>query len=44
MKLRWAAAAAKDFNGDTAGQITINYDAADLPMYAGDIIEIQYIK
>lgn len=44
VKLRWAAAAAKDFNGDTAGQITINYDAADLPMYAGDIIEIQYIK
>jgi hypothetical protein len=24
--------------------VNINYDAADLPMYAGDIIEIQYLK
>ena len=24
--------------------VLINYDAADLPMYAGDIIEIQYLK
>ena len=28
----------------TAGIVTITYDAADLPMYADDIIEIQYIK
>ncbi|WBX72834.1 hypothetical protein PG913_07930 [Tenacibaculum pacificus] len=28
----------------TAGTVTITYDAADLPMYAGDVIEIQYIK
>jgi hypothetical protein len=28
----------------TADVVTINYNAADLPMYAGDIIEIQYLK
>jgi hypothetical protein len=28
----------------TAGIVTITYNATDLPMYAGDIIEIQYIK
>jgi hypothetical protein len=28
----------------TAGTVTIEYNAADLPMYAGDIVEIQYIK
>jgi hypothetical protein len=28
----------------TADTVTITYDAADLPMYAGDVIEIQYIK
>ena len=44
VKLRWGTGTTKDFNGDTAGQITLNYSATDLPMYAGDIIEIQYIK
>jgi len=28
----------------TADTVTITYSATDLPMYAGDIIEIQYIK
>ena len=28
----------------TANTVTIKYSAADLPMYAGDVIEIQYIK
>jgi hypothetical protein len=28
----------------TAGVVTIQYDAADMPMYNGDIVEIQYIK
>lgn len=28
----------------TADTVTITYDAADLPMYAGDIVEIQYIR
>lgn len=28
----------------TADTVTITYDAVDMPMYAGDIIEIQYIK
>ena len=28
----------------TADTVTITYDAAELPMYAGDVIEIQYIK
>jgi hypothetical protein len=28
----------------TAGIVTIKYNAADLAMYAGDVIEIQYIK
>ena len=30
----------------TAGvdKVTITYDAADMPMYSGDVIEIQYIK
>jgi hypothetical protein len=28
----------------TAGKVTITYNAADLAMYAGDVIEIQYIK
>ena len=28
----------------TADNVTITYDATDLPMYAGDVIEIQYIK
>lgn len=28
----------------TADTVTINYDAAELPMYSGDIVEIQYIK
>jgi hypothetical protein len=27
-----------------AGTVTIEYTATDLPMYAGDVIEIQYIK
>lgn len=35
--------AATDFVA-TAGTVTISYDASDLPMYAGDVIEIQYIK
>lgn len=32
-----------DFNV-TAGTVTIIYSATDLPMYAGDIVEIQFIK
>ena len=28
----------------SADLVTITYDVADLPMYAGDIIEIQYLK
>ncbi|WOC39348.1 hypothetical protein [Polaribacter sp. HL-MS24] len=28
----------------TADTVTITYSAADLPMYAGDVVEIQYIK
>ena len=28
----------------TADTVTITYSATDLPMYAGDVIEIQYIK
>ncbi|WP_272149841.1 hypothetical protein [Tenacibaculum aiptasiae] len=28
----------------TADTVTITYSATDLPMYAGDIVEIQYIK
>ena len=28
----------------TANTVTIKYSATDLPMYAGDIVEIQYIK
>ncbi len=28
----------------TANTVTITYDATDMPMYAGDIIEVQYIK
>lgn len=28
----------------TEGQVSITYDATDLPMYSGDNIEIQYIK
>ena len=28
----------------TENTIAIAYNAADLPMYAGDIIEIQYLK
>lgn len=28
----------------TADTVTIQYDATEMPMYAGDIIEIQYIK
>ncbi|MEZ0183156.1 hypothetical protein AB9T89_12995 [Flavobacterium oncorhynchi] len=28
----------------TANTVTITYSATDLPMYSGDIIEIQYIK
>lgn len=28
----------------TAGIVTITYSAADLPMYAADVVEIQYIK
>lgn len=28
----------------TADTVTITYSATDLPMYAGDIIEVQYIK
>ncbi|WP_264523362.1 hypothetical protein [Flavobacterium sp. N502536] len=28
----------------TAAKVTITYSAADLPMYAGDIIEVQYIR
>ena len=28
----------------TANTVTIIYDAADLPIYNGDTIEIQYIK
>nr|WP_299035947.1 hypothetical protein [uncultured Tenacibaculum sp.] len=44
VKLRWGTTNTKDFNGDTVEQITINYDANDLPMYHGDVIEIQYIN
>jgi hypothetical protein len=40
VKLRFT----EDFLNTTADQITIIYDAADLPMYAGDVIEIQYLK
>ena len=39
VKLRFAT----DF-AVTADTVTITYSAADLPMYAGDIVEIQYIK
>ncbi len=28
----------------TADTVTITYDAADLPMYSGDVVEIQYVK
>lgn len=28
----------------TADTVTITYDAADLPMYSGDVVEVQYIK
>ena len=28
----------------TANTVTIKYDASELPMYSGDVIEIQYIK
>jgi len=28
----------------TADTVTITYSASDLPMYAGDVVEIQYIK
>lgn len=28
----------------TAGTVTITYSATDMPMYAGDIVEVQYIK
>jgi len=28
----------------TDDTVTITYSATDLPMYAGDVIEIQYIK
>tara|TARA_R110002072_G_scaffold97295_5_gene213983 strand:- start:3952 stop:4671 length:720 start_codon:yes stop_codon:yes gene_type:complete len=28
----------------TADTVTIQYDAAEMPMYAGDIVEVQYIK
>ena len=28
----------------TANTVTITYSATDLPMYAGDVVEIQYIK
>ncbi|MFW0737131.1 hypothetical protein [Flavobacterium sp. T12S277] len=28
----------------TAGTVSIKYSAADLPMYAGDVIEVQYIR
>ena len=28
----------------TAGKVTITYNATDLPMYADDIVEVQYIK
>ncbi|MDB4289878.1 hypothetical protein N9887_02230 [Flavobacteriaceae bacterium] len=28
----------------TAGMVTITYSATDLPMYTGDVVEIQYIK
>ena len=40
VKLRFT----EDFLNTTVDQITIKYDAADLPMYAGDVIEIQYLK
>jgi hypothetical protein len=28
----------------TAGKVTITYSATDLPMYAADVVEVQYIK
>ena len=28
----------------TANTVTITYSASDLPMYTGDVVEIQYIK
>jgi hypothetical protein len=28
----------------TAGKVTITYNATDLPMYAADVVEVQYIK
>lgn len=43
VKLRWGTAATLDFNGDTAEQITIIF-STDIPMYADDVIEIQYVK
>jgi hypothetical protein len=39
IKLRYAT----DFSVQT-GQVTIIYDAVDMPMYDGDLIDIQYIK
>ena len=39
VKLRWTT----DFTGATAGSIDINI-SADLPLYAGDVIEIHYIN
>ena len=39
VKLRWTT----DFTGATAGSIDINI-SADLPLYLGDIIEVQYIN
>ena len=40
VKLRYAT----DFNAGTADLLTITYDAVNLPMYTGDIIEIVYLK
>ena len=28
----------------TANTVTITYSASDLPMYSGDVVEVQYIK
>ncbi|MGG6231942.1 hypothetical protein [Tenacibaculum sp. SDUM215027] len=39
VKLRWNT----DFTGATAGSIDINI-SADLPLYAGDVIEVHYIN
>lgn len=40
VKLRWGV----DFTTATADEIVITYNAVDMPMYNGDVIEVQYIE